>query len=80
MLRRTSTLIKMTRELAFAASLDAGDRAMSAAGRRRWSKFDQNAASKEFNRLWPLCPHKIDPEDWCRHCGVVAERPEQPTA
>jgi hypothetical protein len=60
--------IQLTRELAFAASLDAGNRAMQAAGRKRWSKQDQTAASREFNRLWPCCPHRIEPESYCFSC------------
>jgi hypothetical protein len=61
-------LIQMTRELAFAASLDAGNRAMHAAGRKRWSKQDQMTAAREFNRLWPCCEHHIEPESFCFFC------------
>lgn len=61
-------LIRMTRELAFAASLDAANRAMRAAGRKRWSKQDKLAASREFNRLWPVCEHGIEPESFCFFC------------
>lgn len=58
--------IKLTRELAFAASLDAGNRSMYAAGRAAWDETDQAAAAREFDRLWPLCQHKADRE--C--CGI----------
>lgn len=44
---------KLTRELAWAASTDAGNRAMRKAGRAAWSKDDYNAAVREFDRLWP---------------------------
>ncbi len=62
------TLIKLTRELAFAASLDQGNRVMRAAGRKQWSKSDQLAASAEFKRLWPACKHKLEPGQ-CDLCG-----------
>lgn len=61
-------IIQMTRELALAASLDAGNRAMRAAGRKRWSKQDQLAATHEFNRLWSCCEHGIEPESLCFFC------------
>ena len=59
--------IHLTRELAFAASLDAGNRAMQAAGRNAWSRADQLAASREFHRLWPDCPHGCEPQN-CINC------------
>lgn len=43
----------MTEELARAASWDAGNRSMRAAGRTIWSQEDADAAWAEFNRLWP---------------------------
>jgi hypothetical protein len=52
--------IELTRELAWAASMDAGNRAMRAAGRKSWTEEDSNAAWREFNRLWPLCTHKAE--------------------
>jgi hypothetical protein len=66
-------LMKLTRELAFAASLDAGNRAMRAAGRKKWSRADQLVATREFNRLWPLCPHLLEPESWCPTCDGAPE-------
>lgn len=60
--------ITLTRELAFAASLDAGNRSMKAAGRKTWSKHDQLEASREFQRLWPRCEHGIEPEEVCFYC------------
>lgn len=44
----------MTREIAHAASRDAGDRHMRAAGRAKWNEDDWNAAVEEYDRLWPL--------------------------
>jgi hypothetical protein len=58
----------LTRELAFAASLDAANRAMWAAGRTEWSIEDQTVASQCFDQLWPRCPHLINPEDFCHLC------------
>lgn len=46
--------MRLTRELAWAAGWDAGDRSMRAAGRKRWSKKDYAAAVAEFDRLWPV--------------------------
>ena len=43
----------LTYELAHAAGLDAGNRAMRKAGRTAWSDADYNVAAAEFNRLWP---------------------------
>lgn len=66
--------IKLTRELAFAASLDAGNRSMYLAKRTAWSEEDADAAANEFNRLWPLCVHGAEPQD-CRMClGVEQNR------
>jgi len=63
--------IKLTRELAFAASMDAGNRAMRAAGRKVWSKEDQMAALREFERLWPDCPHGCEPQNCCVCCNSI---------
>jgi hypothetical protein len=60
--------IRITRELAFAASLDEGNRSMCAGGRTEWFKEDQLVATRYFNRLWPRCEHNIDPEDFCFFC------------
>lgn len=43
----------LTREMAWAASTDAGNRSMRAGGRTKWSQQDFNAAAREFKRLWP---------------------------
>jgi len=59
--------IKLTRQLAYAASQDAANRAMRSAGRKAWSEEDYNVAVSEFNRLWPLCKHGVDRED-CAFC------------
>ena len=61
-------LIVMTREIAQAASWDAANRSMRAAGRTAWDEDDANVAWAEFNRLWPLCEHKIEPESYCYFC------------
>jgi len=44
---------KLTRELAWAAAQDAGNRAMRKAGRHAWNRDDYNIAAREFDRLWP---------------------------
>ncbi|HUZ95831.1 MAG TPA: hypothetical protein VMU57_13060 [Edaphobacter sp.] len=54
--------VKLNRELAYAASFDAGNQAMRANGRKTWSKEDQLVASNEFDRLWPTCIHGCEPE------------------
>lgn len=46
--------MKMTRELAHAASMDAGNRSMRKAGRTVWNEADYNASVAEFDRLWSV--------------------------
>ena len=46
----------LTRELAWAASRDAGNRHMKRAGRVVWNLDDWNVAAAEFARLWPEEP------------------------
>lgn len=48
------TQIVLTKELANAASLDAGNASMRRAGRTKWSVDDYNSACKEQNRLYDL--------------------------
>ena len=60
--------IVLTRELAQAASRDAANRSMRVGGRKTWNEEDADLAAREFNRLWPLCPHNIEPESHCFHC------------
>lgn len=60
--------IRITRELAFAASLDAGNRAMSEDQRQTWTEEDALVAARTFNKLWPRCSHGIEPEDLCYFC------------
>ncbi len=69
--------VRMTRDLAFRAGVDHGNRSMSAAGRSAWDDQDYNAAILMFNALWPLCPHMIDPDDWCPYCDEPHTRREQ---
>lgn len=59
--------LKLTRELAFAASLDGGNRSMRPGGRQSWNKQDQSVAVREFNRLWPQCKHKVE-RGFCAIC------------
>jgi hypothetical protein len=66
-------LIKLTRDLARRASWDAANRAMRAGGRKAWNEDDANIAAAEFNRLWPLCPHMLEPESWCHVCDREEE-------
>jgi hypothetical protein len=44
---------EITYEIAHAASVDAGNRSMRAAGRKIWNVDDYNASVAEFNRLMP---------------------------
>lgn len=48
------TAITLTRELARAASCDAANRQMRAAGRTAWNEDDADLACAEFERLWPV--------------------------
>ena len=45
-----------TYELAMAASRDAGNRSMRAAGRTAWNEDDWNVAVATFERLYPAPP------------------------
>ncbi len=47
--------------------MDAANRSMRAAGRKAWNEDDANLAAREFNRLWPLCPHRCEPGE-CSQC------------
>jgi len=44
----------LTREIAYAAGMDAGNRSMRRAGRKTWSLEDRNAAATETNRLFDI--------------------------
>ena len=46
-------MMRMTRELAYAASKDAAVRSMTKAGRTSWSLSDYSAAVRTFDRLMP---------------------------
>lgn len=70
--------IRITRELAFAASLDAGNCAMSADQRDTWTEQDAHVAARAFNKLWPRCPHGIDPEELCYFCDQDDISPGHP--
>ena len=52
--RLSMARIELTRDLAWSASLDAGNRSMRKAGRTAWNEDDYNTAVDEFNRLWPV--------------------------
>jgi hypothetical protein len=43
--------LELTEDIVRAASRDAGDRSMRAAGRHAWSQEDDNASCREFDRL-----------------------------
>ena len=60
--------IRITRALAFAASLDAGNRAMASEQRQTWTEEEAFVAARTFNKLWPCCPHGIAPEELCFFC------------
>jgi hypothetical protein len=67
--------IKLTRELAQRASWDAANAAMRAGGRKAWNEEDYSVCVAEFDRLWPLCPHGVEPQD-CYDCYQTVEQPE----
>ena len=69
-------MMELTREIAYAASRDAGNRRMRRAGRSKWSRGDYNAAVREFNRLWPepFGPAPITGDDMLWAKRVIAER------
>lgn len=46
--------ITVTREIAWAASLDEGNRCMRRGGRKAWNEDDYNAACDLFDRLWTI--------------------------
>ena len=49
--------VRMTYEIAHAASTDAANARMRKAGRTKWSAGDYNEAVRVFNRLWPEGKH-----------------------
>ena len=53
--------MRFTREMAYAAGRDAGNRSMRKAGRTAWSKDDYNAAAAECARLMPFanCNYEV---------------------
>lgn len=61
---------QITHEVAQAASMDAGNRAMRAAGRAVWNEDDYNASTAEYHRLLP-CPAPFAAT--CDSCSKEAE-------
>ena len=51
--REIEMVMQMTRQTAYAAAKDTGNRAMKAGGRKTWSVDDYRRACAEFERLWP---------------------------
>jgi hypothetical protein len=47
-------MMTLTRDLAWSAATDAGNRSMRAAGRTAWDENDYDVAAQEFGRLWPV--------------------------
>ena len=45
--------IERTRELAWAASMDAATSQARKSGRKRWNRSDRDLAVETFERLWP---------------------------
>ena len=45
--------VTLTRELAWAAATDEGNRSMRKGGRSKWNEEDYNVAVETFNELWP---------------------------
>jgi hypothetical protein len=64
--------IKLNRELAQRASWDAANANMRTNGRKAWNEDDANVAWREFNRLWPLCAHGVEPGE-CWICDAEKE-------
>jgi hypothetical protein len=48
----TQAILPLTKQLAYAAAHDAGNRHMRAAGRTVWAVNDYNVACATFDRLW----------------------------
>jgi hypothetical protein len=46
-------MITMTREIAYAIGMDAGNRSMHNGGRTVWNVDDYNASVDAFNKAWP---------------------------
>lgn len=46
--------MKLTRELAYAAATDVGNRSMKANNRTAWNEDDYNVAAETFQRLMEL--------------------------
>lgn len=64
--------IRMTRELAQAASWDAANNSMRAAGRKVWTDKDIDAANQVFEQLWPNCSHGVEPNN-CGECYLTLD-------
>lgn len=47
----STTVVPMSRQIAWAAATDAGNRSMREHGRTAWNEDDYNAAVAEFDRL-----------------------------
>lgn len=56
MTRKTKPAPTLTKEIIYAAMLDAGNRSMRTAGRTAWNEKDRNAACDEFDRLAAQAP------------------------
>jgi len=52
--------VNLTEAIVRAASQDAANAQMRAAGRSKWSREDYNLAVETFNRLWPNEPIQKD--------------------
>jgi len=55
--------MQLTRVFAFRARIDAGNRAMSSARCTVWAEEDAVSAAREFDRIWPRCPGRFEPEE-----------------
>lgn len=57
-------MLTLTKEIAFAAAQDAGNRHMRQHGRTSWNEDDYDVACDEYNRLWPdpLAPTSPAPD------------------
>lgn len=66
-------MMTLTPSLIYAASFDAGNRAMRRAGRNAWNESDRDAAFREWWRLSLACEY-VTPE-MARECGHAPVTP-----
>lgn len=53
-------VLRITKDIAMAAAMDAGNRSKKAAGRAAWNTHDRNVAAMEYNRLYPVAQEQAE--------------------